>query len=97
MSMSTLHTICCNTFQLVVMTTPGNPSGAVCPKAMMQEIVTLCKQHSKWLLIDEAYQDFLHDGAEHYSPCAHELNYDNIVHISTFSKVMCTIIHVIKF
>jgi aspartate/methionine/tyrosine aminotransferase len=69
------------------MTTPGNPSGAVCPKAMMQEIVALCKQHSKWLLIDEAYQDFLHDGAEHHSPCANDSDYDNILHISTFSKV----------
>lgn len=72
--------------KMVVLTTPGNPSGAVCPKHTIIEIVQLCRQYNVWLVIDETYQDFLYDGAAHYSPCANALQYDGIIHVGTCSK-----------
>lgn len=43
-------------------TPTGNPTGAVCPKETMIEIAQLCKKHDAWLVVDQAYEHFLHDG-----------------------------------
>ncbi|CAM9441239.1 unnamed protein product [Sphacelaria rigidula] len=73
--------------KMVVITTPGNPGGAVCPQELMDEIAALCKTHGAWLVIDEAYEHFLYDGARHYSPCGNRLGCrDNIIHLYTMSK-----------
>ncbi|CAB1109131.1 VAS1 [Ectocarpus sp. CCAP 1310/34] len=48
--------------KMVVITTPGNPSGAVCPRETMEEITRLCGENNAWLVVDEAYEHFLHDG-----------------------------------
>lgn len=43
-------------------TSTGNPTGAVCPRETIIEIAQLCKKHNAWLVVDEAYEHFLHDG-----------------------------------
>lgn len=40
----------------------GNPTGAVCPRETMVEIAHLCRENNSWLVVDEAYEHFLHDG-----------------------------------
>lgn len=44
----------------------GNPTGAVCPRDTMVEIAQLCKEHNTWLVVDQAYEHFLH-GDQRYS------------------------------
>lgn len=56
--------------RLVLLTTPGNPTGAVCPLALQRQILALCRRHNAWLVVDETYEHFLHDGAKHVSLCA---------------------------
>ncbi|CAM9229305.1 unnamed protein product [Chrysoparadoxa australica] len=70
----------------LIVTTPCNPSGAVYPKALIERLVGLCKQHGTWLIIDEAYEDFIYDGESAYSPCSANLDYEGIIHIWTMSK-----------
>ncbi|CAN0255197.1 unnamed protein product, partial [Laminaria digitata] len=73
--------------KMVVITTPGNPTGAVCPRETMVEIARLCKKHNAWLVVDEAYEHFLHDGESHYSPCGNRLGCpDNVIHLFSMSK-----------
>ncbi|CAM9658966.1 unnamed protein product, partial [Choristocarpus tenellus] len=79
--------------KMVVITTPGeslhmarNPSGAVCPPEMMDQIVDLCRDKGVWLVVDEAYEHFLFDGASHYSPCGNRLGYPGLIHLYTMSK-----------
>lgn len=38
----------------------GNPTGAVCPRETMVEIAQLCKKYNAWLVVDQAYEHFLH-------------------------------------
>jgi len=73
--------------RMVVLTSPNNPSGAVVPPDMIKEIVEMCRQACAWLVFDEAYEDFMFDGAEHLSPCANKLGYDGIIHLFTMSKI----------
>jgi aspartate/methionine/tyrosine aminotransferase len=41
---------------------------------------------NSWLVIDETYHEFLHENTVHTLPCAKRLEYENIIHISSFSK-----------
>ncbi len=46
----------------VVLVTPNNPTGAICPADTVAAISALCRQHGAWLILDETYRDFLPDG-----------------------------------
>ncbi|CAM9232903.1 unnamed protein product [Scytosiphon promiscuus] len=73
--------------KMVVITSPGNPTGAVCPRETLDEIARLCRDNKSWLVVDEAYEHFLHDGERSYSPCANELGCpDGIIHLFSMSK-----------
>ncbi|KAI0567827.1 Aminotransferase [Gracilaria domingensis] len=45
----------------IVIVNPGNPSGIVTPKYLIEQVSSLCKDHGIWLVIDEAYREFLYD------------------------------------
>lgn len=68
----------------LVVVNPGNPSGKVFPKAVMEGMRDLCSRSGIWLIIDEAYREFVHEGESRiaYSPT----NADNVVRIFTASK-----------
>ncbi|KAL3897362.1 MAG: hypothetical protein SGPRY_013070 [Prymnesium sp.] len=51
----------------VVLCSPSNPSGAVCPEPLGRAIQLACAHHRAWLLTDEAYEDFTFDGHSHAS------------------------------
>lgn len=72
--------------KVVVLTTPGNPTGAVCPETTLRQIASLCHAAGAWLVIDEAYEHFVHDGARHVSLCARKLNLPGLIHIFSMSK-----------
>ena len=54
----------------VVTNSPNNPSGATYPEADLRVVNALCREHGLYHLHDEAYEYFVHDGAEHFSPGA---------------------------
>lgn len=39
-----------------------------------------------YLIVDETYHEFVHDGVVHKRPCGRAMGHDRIIHISTFSK-----------
>jgi aspartate/methionine/tyrosine aminotransferase len=43
----------------VVLVTPNNPTGAICPADTVAAISALCREHGVWLILDETYRDFL--------------------------------------
>ncbi|CAN0153088.1 unnamed protein product, partial [Hapterophycus canaliculatus] len=76
---------------------PGNPTGAVCPYETMVKIAHLCRDNNSWLVVDEAYEHFLHDGERQgravghtrrvSPPCANDLGCPNgIIHLFSMSK-----------
>ncbi len=52
----------------VVTISPNNPSGAVYPRAALTAINALCRERGLYHIHDEAYEYFIYDGAEHFSP-----------------------------
>lgn len=49
----------------IVVISPNNPTGAVYPKAILESIVELAREHDLLILSDEIYDRMLMDGHEH--------------------------------
>ncbi len=52
----------------IVTISPNNPTGAVYPLSVLQNINELCASHGLYHICDEAYEYFVYDGLKHYSP-----------------------------
>ena len=48
--------------KLLLLNSPGNPTGAVTPLNILQEILDLARSRGLWLLSDEAYLCILFTG-----------------------------------
>ncbi|KAJ1620282.1 pyridoxal phosphate-dependent transferase [Pavlovales sp. CCMP2436] len=70
----------------LVLTSPGNPSGAVIPERMLRALVDEAVRLGLWVISDEAYEHFVFDGAAHYSPAADVRARDNVLCLFTMSK-----------
>lgn len=51
----------------IVLINPNNPTGAVYPREVLQQIVALAVTHNLILFADEIYDNILYDGTEHTS------------------------------
>jgi arginine:pyruvate transaminase len=71
--------------RVILMNSPGNPSGAVFDEASILSLTELCREKNIWLISDEVYSQLIFD-AEHYSPLSIPITQDNVVVISSVSK-----------
>ncbi len=74
----------------VVLITPNNPTGAIYPADVLEDIYEICRHHGIWLLVDETYRDFLPRGGE----TPHELLCmpgweETLIQLYSFSKSFC--------
>ena len=66
--------------------TPSNPTGAVFPRALVEEIVAVAERHGIWLISDEVYDEMLlDDDLEHFSPA--RVDAERVVTVYSFSKI----------
>jgi aminotransferase len=72
--------------KLVVLCTPGNPSGKVWRREELQELLGILEEHDLWAVTDEIYEYMLYDGCKHVSLAALPEAYDRTITISGFSK-----------
>jgi alanine-synthesizing transaminase len=49
----------------IVLINPNNPTGAVYPRAVLEEIVKIAQEHQIVVFADEIYDQMLYDGASH--------------------------------
>ena len=54
----------------IVLINPNNPTGALYPKALLEQIVTVAREHSLVIFADEIYDRLVMDGLEHTSIAA---------------------------
>jgi len=54
----------------VVTICPNNPTGVIYPRAELEAVNRLCAEHGCYHISDEAYEYFVYDGAEHFSPAS---------------------------
>ncbi len=70
----------------ILLCNPSNPTGYVYSK---NEINTLCElaiKHDIFLIVDEVYREFIHEGDPHYSVLRHPKGAEHIVMIDSVSK-----------
>jgi aspartate/methionine/tyrosine aminotransferase len=73
--------------RLLMLNSPGNPTGWVMPAAAMRAVLEHCRRHGIWVLSDEAYERLVFDGTD----CAPSMldaadPADRLVVANTFSK-----------
>ena len=70
----------------IVTISPNNPSGAVYPASTLTAVNHLCRERGIYHINDEAYEYFIYDGAEHFSPAALAGATDHTISLYSFSK-----------
>lgn len=65
---------------------PNNPTGTVFSEEESRAIVGLAERHGLFLIIDEAYKDFIYSAGAYFSPAQLPDVRDRVVRIFTFSK-----------
>jgi aspartate/methionine/tyrosine aminotransferase len=70
----------------VVSTSPNNPTGAVYPEALLRQINDLCRDCGICHIHDEAYENFLWDGADHFSPASDQSASPHTISLFSLSK-----------
>ncbi len=75
--------------RLLLINSPGNPTGAVYPAQLMEDLLDFARRHDLYLLSDECYDEIVFEGM-HVSPgalLAHdEFNQGRVICVYTFSK-----------
>lgn len=57
--------------RVLLLNSPGNPTGAVYSKQELEEILAVLRDHPRiFLVTDEIYEHLVYDGQQHYSPSA---------------------------
>ncbi len=72
--------------KLVILNTPGNPTGSVYTKEELQAIVDVACDEEILILSDEIYEKLTYDGAKHVSVASLPGAYDITITINGFSK-----------
>jgi aspartate aminotransferase/aminotransferase len=84
-----LETLVTPRTRILLINTPGNPTGAVFPAQVVRDLLDFARRHDLYLLSDECYDEMLFEG-EHVSPATmlspDELESGRFIGIYTFSK-----------
>lgn len=77
--------------KMVVLSTPGNPTGTMMGKETLEKLADICERHDLLVLADEAYEQVLYDGNRHVSFASLPGMYERTVTVQSFSKTysMC--------
>ncbi len=71
----------------LILNFPSNPTGSVLNKKEIQDVVEIAADNNILVISDEAYEDITYEGHTHI--CAAEIDYDNVLVLSSFSKSYC--------
>jgi len=71
--------------RVLIINTPCNPTGAVYPKKVLEEIADLAVEHNLTIISDEAYEKIVFEG-EHVSIASLNGMKDRVVSVFSFSK-----------
>jgi aspartate aminotransferase len=72
--------------RLLILNSPGNPSGGVTPPNEYEKILAVCKKHNVWLMGDECYSHFTYDPHKPFSIASAKDSKENLIIIGSVSK-----------
>ena len=70
--------------KVLLINSPGNPTGAVWSRETMRRVVEIAREHDLYVLSDEVYEEIVFEG-EHVSPAMFDLD-GRVVTVSAVSK-----------
>jgi aspartate/methionine/tyrosine aminotransferase len=73
----------------IVLVSPNNPTGAVYPPEVVEQVFALAREAGCALVVDETYRDFLPAGQTPHRLFARRDWRDTLIHLYSFSKVYC--------
>jgi aspartate aminotransferase len=79
-----LETLVTPRTRALVINSPGNPTGAVFPRPVIEALADFSVRHDLWLISDECYDQIVFEG-EHVSPASF-LDDGRVISVYTFSK-----------
>lgn len=80
-----------NKTKLLILCTPGNPTGTMMDEESLRRLAEICCRHDILVLADEAYEQVLYDGNEHISMASLPGMWERTITVQSFSKTysMC--------
>lgn len=76
-----------NKTKIIIFSNPNNPLGIIIPESTIKELLNWCEQNKIYLIIDEAYRDYIY--TDNYSSSAKFVTESNyFINVNTFSKSM---------
>lgn len=87
LDMQQLFDACDKTTKLIMINSPGNPTGWVATEEELKQILEFCRERGIWILSDEVYGRIVYSGAKH-APSYYTLAEpeDPVVIVNSFSK-----------
>ncbi len=74
----------------LVLVTPNNPTGAIYPELLLEQIYEVCKANGTWLVLDETYRDFLPSAIDRPHGLFGKEGWDEtLIGLYSFSKSFC--------
>ena len=74
----------------VAIVTPNNPTGAIYPPGLLDEIFDVCARRGVWLILDETYRDFLPPDATRPHDLFARPGWEaTLIQLYSFSKSFC--------
>ncbi len=70
----------------ILINTPSNPTGGVMTREDVDQLAALVMERDLWVFADEAYEDFVFDGHEHFSIASWPGLYERTIPLFTLSK-----------
>ncbi len=70
----------------ILLSNPGNPTGAVYDRKQVQAVADLAKEHDLYIIADEVYREFTYDGLEYTSFGSLPEVEDRVIIIDSISK-----------
>ena len=70
----------------ILITNPGNPTGAVLSPEEPELMLTIAKEHDLYIICDEVYREFVYDGEPLMSSLQYKGFEDNVIVIDSVSK-----------
>lgn len=74
--------------KLLVLNNPNNPAGRIYDKEQLQYLYDICQEKGIFILIDEAYSDFIAEGDSFFSMASIAKNLNGIFIVNSLSKNM---------
>lgn len=80
-----------NKTKLLILCTPGNPTGTMMDEESLCKLAEICCRHDILVLADEAYEQVLYDGNKHISMASLPGMWERTITVQSFSKTysMC--------